>query len=142
MDEINRLLHEGGYSCVIRNGEIRTFTQRGVADLYELLNEDPAFLKGAQVADKVIGKAAAALMVLGGVARIYTDIISEPALNLLQGAGIWVDYVKVVPRIQNRTKTGWCPLETICYEEKEAATLYPLIRDFVEKMRRQVHTLV
>lgn len=39
MDELIRLLHEGGYSCVIRKEEIRTFTQRGVADLYDLLNQ-------------------------------------------------------------------------------------------------------
>lgn len=135
MDELIKLLHEGGYSCVIRNGEIRTFTQRGVADLYDLLNGEPVFLKGAQVADKVIGKAAAALMVLGGVAEIYTDIISEPALVLLRDAGIRVGAREVVARIQNRAKTGWCPLETLCYEEKEVGSMYPLIRGFVEKMR-------
>lgn len=135
MEEIIKLLHEGGYSCVIRNGEIRTFTQRGVADLYDLLNQDPAFLKGAQVADKVIGKAAAALMVLGGVQQIYTDLISEPALTVLRRAGIRVDCVQVVPRIQNRTKTGWCPMETICYEVNTARDMFPLIRDFVETMR-------
>ena len=75
MDELIRLLHEGGYSCVIRKEEIRTFTQRGVADLYDLLNQHPVFLHGAQVADKVVGKAAAALMVLGGVREVYPDII-------------------------------------------------------------------
>lgn len=135
MDELIKLLHGGGYSCVIRNGEIRTFTQRGVADLYDLLNGEPVFLKGAQVADKVIGKAAAALMVLGGVAEVYTDIISESALVLLRQAGIRVDCREVVARIRNRAKTGWCPLETICYEEKEAENMYPLIRDFIERMR-------
>lgn len=137
MNEIIKLLHEGGYSCVIRNGEIRTFTQRGVADLYDLLQQDPTFLKGAWIADKVIGKAAAALMVLGGVREIYTDIISEPALSLLKNAGIKVDCVQVVHRIQNRAKTGWCPLETICYEEETAEDMLPLIHDFVQRMRSQ-----
>ena len=38
MEELINLLHTGGYSCVIDNeGKIRTFTQRGVADLYDLL---------------------------------------------------------------------------------------------------------
>ena len=68
MKELIEKLHAGGYSCVIANGDcIRTFTQRGVADLYDLLVQDADFLKGASVADKVIGKAAAALMVVGGV---------------------------------------------------------------------------
>lgn len=68
MEKIIDLLHSGGYSCVIGNGtEIRTFTQRGVADLYDLFRQDPSFMKGAGIADKVIGKAAAGLMVLGGI---------------------------------------------------------------------------
>ena len=38
MEELINLLHTGGYSCTIANkGEIRTFTQRGVADIYDLL---------------------------------------------------------------------------------------------------------
>lgn len=135
MDELIELLHEGGFSCVIRKEKIRTFTQRGVADLYDLLNRYPAFLHGAQIADKVIGKAAAALMVLGGVREIYTDIISEPALAVLRKADIKVECVQVVPRIRNRARTGWCPLETICYEVESPEDMYPMIRDFVEQMR-------
>ncbi len=65
MEELINLLHSGGYSCVIANGDnIRTFTQRGVADLYDLLTQEPDFLKGASIADKVVGKGAAALMIL------------------------------------------------------------------------------
>ena len=83
MDKLIKLLHEGNYSCVIKNKEISTFTQRGITDLYDLLNTDPAFLRGAQIADKVIGKAAAVLMVLGRVQEVYTDIISEPAIGFI-----------------------------------------------------------
>lgn len=61
MEELIDLLHSGGYSCVIANkGKVRTFTQRGVADLYDLLTQEPEFLKGAMIADKVVGKGAAA----------------------------------------------------------------------------------
>ena len=71
MEELINLLHSGGYSCVIANGDnIRTFTQRGVADLYDLLTQEPDFLKGASIADKVVGKGAAALMILGGIREL------------------------------------------------------------------------
>ena len=77
MEELINLLHTGGYSCTIANkGEIRTFTQRGVADIYDLLTQEPEFLKGASIADKVVGKGAAALMILGG----YILILSVPKL--------------------------------------------------------------
>lgn len=83
MESIIDILHKGGYSCVMKNREeVRTFTQRGVADLYDLYQADSAFMKGAAIADKVIGKGAAALMVLGGFKTVYADIISTPGISL------------------------------------------------------------
>ena len=67
-------------SCVIYNGgETRLFWERGVQDLYRLLKTEPDFLQGAFIADKVIGKAAAALMALGGVDEVFARVISSPA---------------------------------------------------------------
>jgi imidazolonepropionase-like amidohydrolase len=85
-----------------------------VADLYALLREDSDFLKGASVADKVVGKAAAALMILGEVGELHADVVSRPALDLFADSGVRVSYGTAVPHIINRTKTGWCPLETCC----------------------------
>ena len=52
MEKLIRLLHEGNYSLVVAHGEIRTFSGRGVSDLYALSGEDPGFLRGASVADR------------------------------------------------------------------------------------------
>ena len=101
MEELINLLHTGEYSCTIANkGEIRTFTQRGVADIYDLLTREPEFLKGALIADKVVGKGAAALMILGGIKELYTDIISTKALELLQKSDIvfTTDYYSIFYR--------------------------------------------
>lgn len=62
------LLHSARCSCVIlKDGKPRLFRERGVKDLYRLLTTEPSSLAGAFVADKVVGKAAAALLILGGV---------------------------------------------------------------------------
>lgn len=139
MENIIHLLHQGNYSCVILNKEIRTFTKRGVADLYELLNNDATFLEGAFIADKVVGKAAAALMVLGEIKKVYSDIISLSALTLLRNAKIEVSYEQMVPFILNRDQTDWCPLEKSCYTAKSAEDILPIIERFinVEKVRTQ-----
>ena len=138
MEELINLLHTGEYSCTIANkGEIRTFTQRGVADIYDLLTQEPEFLKGASIADKVVGKGAAALMILGGIKELYTDIISTKALELLQKSDIKVDFTKEVPFIWNRNHTGGCPVETMCSEVESAEEILPLIRDFLEKIRNK-----
>ena len=136
MEELIDLLHSGGYSCVIANkGKVRTFNQRGVADLYDLLTQEPEFLKGAMIADKVVGKGAAALMISGGIKELYTDIISSKAMDLFRTSDVKVGFGREVPFIWNRNHTGWCPVETMCSEEKSAEAILPLIRDFLEKIR-------
>ena len=97
-----------------------------MADIYDLLTQEPEFLKGASIADKVVGKGAAALMILGGIKELYTDIISTKALELLQKSDIW-----------NRNHTGGCPVETMCSEVESAEEILPLIRDFLEKIRNK-----
>ena len=93
MDNLKNILHEGSYSCVIESGgDVRTFSRRGVVDLYLLLRDEPEFLERAKVADKVIGKAGASLLVMGRIASLYTDVISTPALELLHDYGVEVSY--------------------------------------------------
>jgi iron complex outermembrane receptor protein len=132
MDALISLLHEGAYSCVIRKGaEVRTFHKRGVADLYFLLENEPEFLLGAFVADKVVGKGAAALMVLGGVKHVYTDVISTPALDLFKTYGVVVAFSVVTDRIVNRTKDGLCPVESLCLDLDSPADMLNEIRQFI-----------
>ena len=120
-------------SCVVRNGdEVRIFRERGVKDLYRLLREEPQLLDGAFVADKVVGKGAAALMILGGVGELHADVISRPARLLLAASPVHVSYTLEVPYIVNRTRTGQCPVETLCRDCATAAEALPLIRNFIE----------
>ncbi len=138
MEELVKLLQEGGFSCVIRKGEVvRKCTQRGVADLFSLYKEDPDFLRGSWVADKVVGKGAAALIALGGVSRLHAEVISRHALDLLEDFPIEVSFGQVVPYIINRAQTGQCPLETICQDAVSAEDCLPLIEDFRRKMGRK-----
>ncbi|MDR1417419.1 MAG: DUF1893 domain-containing protein [Prevotellaceae bacterium] len=132
MKEIVDKLYEGKYSCVIRNGEIRSFTQRGVADVYYLLKNEPAFLKGASVADKVVGKGVAALLALGEVSELYADVVSAAALDLLQKTPVKILYREKVPAIKNRSNTGLCPLEASCAGEDSAAAILPIVDSFIK----------
>lgn len=119
-------------SCVIRNGgRVRVFRERGVKDLYRLLHEEPELLRGAFVADKVVGKGAAALMIAGGVTEVYADVASLPALELLDRAGVRVECGAAVPRIFNRTRTGICPVEQLCADCATAEECLPRIEAFV-----------
>jgi hypothetical protein len=125
-------LHAERCSCVIRNGEqTRTFNERGVKDLYRLLTEEPELLRGAFVADKVVGKGAAALMILGSVEEVYTDVASTAALELFARHGVEVECALEVPQIVNRARTGRCPVETLCLDCRTAEECLEPIRNFI-----------
>lgn len=102
--------------AVVSVDDFFTSKERGVKPLMHLLKEKKGFLKGASVADKVIGKAAALLMALGEIKEVHTLIISEPAIKVFEKYNILCYYDKKVDRIVNRTGDGLCPMETLCLD--------------------------
>lgn len=88
--------------------------ERGVTPLMKILSDDKTQLKDAIVADKVIGKAAALLMIYGSVKEVYTPTISAPAIEVFLNHNITLHYDKVVDRIINRKGDGLCPMESLC----------------------------
>ena len=106
-------LELGNHSCVIRTagGEILTSDAHGILPPLTWLREDPVTLKGADVADKVIGKAAALLFCYGGARSIWAGMMSEAARDLLDTTDIAYAYGVLVPAILNRGGTDLCPME-------------------------------
>ena len=120
MTSLVNLLHKENYSCVIFGlNETRTFSRRGVIDLYDLLLNDRTFLKRALVADKVVGKAAASLMILGEIRELH--------------ASVKVSFGCQVPYIKNRNQDGWCPLESACFKSVSAISSFRIVQDFMQK---------
>ncbi|MBR1515768.1 MAG: DUF1893 domain-containing protein [Paludibacteraceae bacterium] len=106
-------LNANSLSLLVRNHGLTTqHENRGVQDLLTLIQNDPKRLKGAVVADKIIGKAAAALMIAGGVKEVHTNIICTPARELFENADVVVKAREEVPMILNRDQTGQCPIDS------------------------------
>lgn len=133
--ELITQLHALQCSCIIHNnGATRTFHERGVKDLHRLLTQEPEILRGASLADKVVGKGAAALMISGGVKWVYADVISKAAMVLFEQSRVEVQYKQIVPNIINRTGTDICPVEKLCRNCKTAEECLPLIDKFIKDM--------
>ena len=57
-----------GFTCAfVRGGRLYTSTASGIRPLLDWLAEDPCCFQGAFVADKILGKAAALLLLQGGL---------------------------------------------------------------------------
>ena len=112
IDEMKTLL-EGGKTLVVAKDGVIVFTSEGhmLEPVKAALTEDGDLLRGAIVADKVVGLAAAKMHLDHGVRKVITRVISAPAKALLEKASIIVEANEIVPKILNRDRTGECPLD-------------------------------
>ena len=136
--DLAEILHKENCSCVIsgRCG-VRLCHRRGIIDLWELYNSSPDLLYGAAIADKVVGKGAAAIMVSAGVGEVHADVISSQALMLFEKYGVRVEFERLVPDIRNRAGTGLCPVETLCRPCSTAEECLPMIEKFINDIKRE-----
>ncbi|MBP5687660.1 MAG: DUF1893 domain-containing protein [Muribaculaceae bacterium] len=127
------MLNRDDVRGVVRSltGEIIEFHNSGVKDLFNLVATRPQVLEGGLVADRVIGRGAALLLLLGHVERVYAQLISSQAVQVLQDAGIRVDYDKMVPNIINRDGTDICPVEKLTMNIIQPELAFEKIREFL-----------
>jgi len=133
LTQARKLLQEQGYTCVLcRDGQHYTSRHRGVRPLMDLLEKD---LSGFSAADKVVGKATALLYCLLKIRRLYAQVISDAALEVLQAHGIDVVWDRQVPHISNREGTGWCPMEMATQDISDPALAPEAIRNKLKQLQ-------
>ena len=144
-EQLIDLLRNGNHSIVIGrddgspgngNPQVLTYDTKGIATLLQIINDASDQLRGATVVDKVVGKAAAALLVLGGTKELHALLISDGALDLLGRAGVKVSYDRLTNHILNRDQTDWCPMEKACRDCETAEKCLAAIREQLTKMRK------
>ena len=111
-------LRRGGYSLVIvKDGRmIYASKSHGIGGILRAIEELDNQIEGASVADRIIGKAAALLLVYSKVKDAYAVIISRSGLETLRSHGIQVDYENLVRKILDRSGREICPFEKIALE--------------------------
>lgn len=124
-----QIVNADGLSLAVYNHDsLSTYSGRGVQDLLMLTENEPERLNGAIVADKMVGKAAAALMISGGVKEVYTNLIATPAREMLQQAGVHVVTQEEVPLILNRDHSGQCPIDSRLNEAESVDECVAILR--------------
>ena len=124
-----------GCTCVLcRDDRLVSSYRRGVAPLLELLDSGEDF-SGFSAADKVVGKATALLYRLLGVKALYAGVISQAALDVLEGSGIALQWQEKVPYIINRAGDGQCPMEAATAQIDDPRAALEAIRQTLKALQ-------
>lgn len=136
MQQLIEILRREKCSLVVKNhGIVTTYSKPGVRDLEYLLDHEPEVLHGATIADKVIGKAAAAMVVVGGVKELYAEVMSKKAIPFLEEAGIAYTYGTLVDTIKEEGDR--CQLEKITAPTTTPEETVALLRTHFEEKKRE-----
>lgn len=121
-----KLLQDAGLSIRIeKEGEIVFESADSMLrPLFICLTKMPEQIKDALVIDKIVGRAAALLCVLGKVREVYTPMASKSAQALLEEHGIELKANRITPQIMNRNNDGPCPMEKMACGFKNPEDFY------------------
>jgi len=139
LEQAKKILLDNDFTCVvIDDNEMRTSTFSGIRPLIQFLEVSEDAFKDASIADRCIGRAAAFLMLHGGVKEIYAKMISDHALVLLEEQGVPVEYDVKVPYIINRTQDDMCPMEKTCLLISDPKEAYIALKAKLKELSKGV----
>lgn len=129
--EMTGLVRRGEAAVVTARGGVlgARATGKGVQPILSLLDADA--LRGAVVVDKVVGRAAAAIAVVGRARRVHGLLMGEDAKALLAAHGVTATADRLVPKILNRDLSASCPMEAKVGNETDPEKMAAALRAFV-----------
>lgn len=129
-------LKENDVVCVaVKGGQIWSSNAQGIRPMMGWLSKDYTMLQGACIADNVIGKAAALLMVFAGVTQVHAGLISQSAYDCFLLHHISFTYDKLVPFILNWKKSDQCPMEKACLHTNDPKEAYDILKEKLKQMK-------
>lgn len=132
MKNFGHIIEEGITCVIIKNKKlIYKGSGRGVKPLLKAYDQDVNIIAGAKVYDKIIGKAAAMILVDSCASEVYGEVMSLPAYDYLKAHNIKASFDRRVDFISNRTGDGMCPLENAVKDISDAKEGIQAIRSTI-----------
>ncbi len=135
IDLAKMTLLENNHSIVVVKEDkvVYKSDKNGLLPIIDIYDSDKSILNGAAVADKVIGRAAALILIKANISELYTELISENAISILDDTNIKYQYNKKVKEIRNRDNTDMCPMEKLSLSTDDADQLIAKVKEKINK---------
>lgn len=116
---------------LVREGQVvARGSAHGAVELLAAVDRLGPAARGASLADKVVGKAVALIVVQAGIAAVDTPLASQGAAQVLAAQGIALHTASVVPQILNRRGDAPCPLEQLTQPFEAPEPALAKLREF------------
>jgi len=105
---------------------------KGIRPHLEAIEEHGEALRGTLMVDKIVGRAAALLILYSGAAEAQAQVLSRPGRQVLDMHGLPTSYVELVDHIKMKDGSIYCPFERMVQGVTDPVEAYAAI---VGKMR-------
>jgi hypothetical protein len=124
----DEFLSSGDTLRVYAGGVLVFWSQKdSLVPLLEYLDEPGEKPRGVVMMDRVVGNAAALLMIRAGCREAYSPLGSKLAAETLDKWGVACHFDKVVPYIRREDSEGMCPMEEMSLGQSPSEFLASLV---------------
>ncbi len=109
---------------------------KGVRPHLEAIDALGERLKGTTMVDKIVGRAAALLILYSGVAEVHAGIISKGGRELLEKGGVRLFYGDETTHIKTVDGRIYCPFEAMVQGINDPTHAYHAIVEKMESLRK------
>ncbi|MDO5440484.1 MAG: DUF1893 domain-containing protein [Erysipelotrichaceae bacterium] len=127
------LLKDDKTLILVKDDDVIESTLSGIKPLIGLLNNNKD-LNGYSIADKIVGKAQAMLIVKANIKEVYTKVLSKQGEMILKKYNIPYSYETLTDQIINRKGTDICPMEKTVKDIDNIEDGYILLKEAVKNI--------
>ncbi len=131
LEIVKKRLHSENLALsVVKDSEVIFESKnRGISGFLQALEKFGDRLKGASVADKVVGKAIALLCVYAGIKAVYASTLSKEARTVFERHKIPFEWDMLVEKILDANKVEACPFEKTAINISDPEEAYIKFKD-------------
>ena len=135
LEELDRT----GNSLMIYSGGRLIFqsASKGVRPHLEAIDMHGEALRGTLMVDKIVGRAAALLILYSDAAETHAQVLSRPGKQVLDMHGLPTEYVELVDHIKMKDGSIYCPFERMVQGVTDPGEAYAAIIDKMGSLTEQ-----
>jgi len=125
---------------IVKNGVVLYSTKsHRISGFLDAIDKCGENLKGASLADRVVGKAVALLCAYAKISEVYAAVLSRKAMTIFKQNKIGVEGKEIVDNILDAGKTEMCPFEKAAKVVSDPEMAYKTFKKVREELKAGKH---